>query len=349
MKSKIFQLIQRMFLVWIILGTGPFVEAQSQDSITFFLLRGIGREAAHWGTTFPDYMRENLPNSQFIMMDLPGAGKYHDRQALASVPKMAAFLRAEYLDQITDNESKKVIVATSLAGNVALEWVNQYPQDFHGAILLSTSLKGVCKSNERVKPEAKKQFVNIFLAEDPKEREEEFLSINSNFNVENDSLLQAWQNVQKERPVKRSALLKQAVAGMMYTPRKSEAHVPVLLVGSKADKIVETECFVNVASAIGSDLYLHQEAGHGIPVDVPKWLADTTSVWVESKVVPYDFSDDDLDDLNGDAEINQNPSGNSKSQMRSFYTVEQKSRAWLKSSLLVASRKWNDLKELVEY
>lgn len=262
-----------------------YLKAQDQEALTVFLLRGIGREAGHWGSTYPDFLKFHFPNAQIKMMDLPGAGKYHDQPALPTVEKMADFLRNEYLPLIDSIPGKKVIVATSLAGNVALEWITTYPFDFDGAILLSTSLKGICKSKNRVKPSAKKQFVSIFLNKDIAEREKAFLSINSNMNTDNDSLLTAWQGIQAKRPVSQGALLKQTVAGMIYRPEKRERITPILLIGSKADKIVDESCFHKVAAAINSDLILHETAGHGIPVDVPHWLADTTSYWIEEQVM----------------------------------------------------------------
>ena len=77
----------------------------------------------------------------------------------------------------------------------------------------------------------------------------------------NDSLLTAWQGVQQARPVSKGALLKQTVAGMLYKPSKEAPEVPVLLVGSKADKIVAQECFESVAETLGGDLILHETAG----------------------------------------------------------------------------------------
>ena len=260
------------------------------DSITFFLLRGIGREAGHWGDVYPGYVKQHFPGAQFVMMDLPGAGKYHDKSALPTVEKMADFLREEHLGMVNEVNGKRVIVATSLAGNVALEWIHQYPGDFHGAILLSTSLKGICKAKDRVRPEAKKQFVNIFLTNDIAEREKEFLSINSNLNVGNDSLLTAWQGVQQARPVSKGALLKQTVAGMLYKPSKEVPEVPVLLVGSKADKIVGQECFESIAETLGGDLILHETAGHGIPIDAPQWLAEVSTTWISENAVPFEYT-----------------------------------------------------------
>lgn len=273
--------------------TGTLHASEDQEEITFYLLRGIGRESAHWGDTFTTYVQSNIPQAQFVLMNLPGAGEYHDDRALPSVEKMADFLRDQHKSSMDSRKGKKIIVATSLAGNVALEWITQYPTDFQGAVLLSTSLKGVCKSKNRVQIRAKKDFINIFLIKDIRARERAFLNINSNLNVGNDSLLNAWVEIQKERPVSKKALLKQTVAGMAYKPPKEKPVIPVLLIGSAADKIVHEECFQKVSEKLESDLYLHPTAGHGIPIDAPLWLADTTSFWVNEMV----FSGQNFDSI----------------------------------------------------
>lgn len=264
----------------------------THEDITFFLLRGIGRESGHWGSTFTQEVRQELPCANFVLMDLPGAGKYYNKPALSTIEKMADFLRREYLPILDSVPGKRIIVATSLAGNVALEWVTQYPTDFHGAVLMSTSLKGVCKGKERVKPEAKTQFVSIFLTNDLREREEEFLSINSNGGVKADSLLDAWEAIQKMRPVSKGALLKQTVAGMTYKPTKDKRTLPILVIGSKSDKIVSVSCFEKVANTLDAELILHTSAGHGIPIDAPLWLASKTSFWAVENVLSSSGSDE---------------------------------------------------------
>ncbi len=280
--------MKKILMLWVLLllvitNKAEANVTQEKKKVTFYLLRGIGRESAHWGNTFTDHVRSNLPEAKFILMDLPGAGKYHQQSALPTVEKMADFLREQHLDQVRQGDTYNILVATSLAGNVAFEWITQYPGDFDGAVLLSTSLKGVCKGKQRVQADAKKQFVDIFLTNDLREREAAFLSINSNANIGNDSLLTAWVNIQRQRPVTKNALMKQTVAGMLYKP-SSSPEIPVLLVGSKGDKIVADECFRQIANAYHFDLILHETAGHGIPIDAPMWLADTTSVWASEVI-----------------------------------------------------------------
>ena len=283
------KLVPYFWLAGLLPGVPSEAQASSdpdQEKVTFYLLRGIGRESGHWGNTFTTYVRAQIPDAQFVLMNLPGAGTYHQERALPTVEKMADFLRAQHKPMIDSLPGKKIIVATSLAGNVALEWITEYPTDFQGAVLLSTSLKGVCQSKHRVQAKAKADFVNIFLIKDLATREKAFLEINSNLNVHNDSLLNAWVAVQTERPVSKGALLKQTMAGMVYQPPHEKPAIPVLVVGSSADKIVHEQCLTQVSEQLDSDLYLHPSAGHGIPVDAPLWLADTMSYWVKQEIVP---------------------------------------------------------------
>jgi len=220
------------------------VGSVKSDSVTFYLLRGIGRESGHWGTRVPDAIRAKIPLARFVFMDLPGAGRYHDKSALPTVEKMADFLRSQHQPYLDSISSRKVILATSLAGNVALEWINTYPTDFHGAVLICSSLKGICKNKERVRPEAKKDFVDIFLMDDIEKRERAFLSINSNLNTENDSLLTSWVALQSQHPVSKGALLRQTVAGMVYKPCKLVV-IGSIILSEKSNSIIKNTILIS--------------------------------------------------------------------------------------------------------
>ncbi|MEM6633398.1 MAG: alpha/beta hydrolase [Bacteroidota bacterium] len=256
----------------------------AQDSLHLYLIRGIGRESGHWGPEFLNRIQSQKPNCQIHFLDLPGSGIYFEQPALMSIPKMAEFLEQKYGGLTHQKSGMHVLLATSLAGNVALEWSYRYPHNFSGLILVGTSLKKVCKKKDRVQPEAKKGFVNIFLSNDLEERESKFLAINSNEHQNNDSLLQAWIGIQHIHPVKRSALMKQTVAGMLYKPKEETPQIPVLVIGSEGDKIVKPACICAVRKHLHASLTMHPSSGHGVPIDAPIWLADQVSDWVSYEV-----------------------------------------------------------------
>ena len=197
---------------------------------------------------------------------------------------MAEFLDQTYGSKIQTHSGEHILLATSLAGNVALEWAHQNPGRFDGLILVGTSLKRICKKKDRVQPEAKKEFVDIFLTQDIALREARFLAINSNHHTRDDSLLQAWIGIQQERPVSRTALAKQTIAGALYTPPTNPPKLPILVVGSEKDKIVRPACICAVQKHLNASLQMHQSAGHGVPIDAPIWLADQIFNWVDQEV-----------------------------------------------------------------
>ena len=153
--------------------------------------------------------------------------------------------------------------------------------------MVGTSLRKVCKKKDRVQPDAKKEFVDIFLTDDITSREERFLAINSNHHVGDDSLLQAWVEIQERRPVKRMALAKQTIAGAFYHPPQQGPALPILMVGSEKDKIVKPECICAVQKHLNADLAMHASSGHGVPIDAPIWLADQVSSWTLSGMAQH--------------------------------------------------------------
>ncbi len=256
------------------------------QDINIYLLRGIGRESGHWGTTFTERLLHHFPKGNLIKMDLPGSGIYFDQPALSSVDNMVEFLHNNYHSELYSHSGANVLLATSLAGNIALEWITKYPNDFSGITMVSSSLKGVCASKSRVKPEAKNEFIDIFFTSDETKRELKFLKINSNLQTNNDSLLRAWIDIQHEHPVSKTSLIKQTIAGALYQPPTEIPQIPILLVGSKADKIVAPSCLRSVSEYLHADLTFHNTSGHGLPIDAPVWLADQFAYWISLRVLP---------------------------------------------------------------
>lgn len=253
-----------------------------KEALNFYLLRGLGRESGHWGNTFMQEVQAVYPSTSFTLLDLPGAGRFHEEPAKIAIEGMASFLQATYKDSLIDKEGKNILLATSLSGNVALEWVLHQPENFHALILVGTSLRKVCKKKERVQQAAKKEFFDIFFTSAVEEREAKFLHINSNLYAENDSILRRWIDIQEKRPVSKHTLFKQTMAGMFYLTPEVRPAIPVLVVGSRGDRIVDEVCIQKVADHLQADRLMHESAGHGIPIDAPVWLAHQVSFWTEA-------------------------------------------------------------------
>ncbi|MBN4072226.1 alpha/beta hydrolase [Flavobacteriales bacterium AH-315-E23] len=281
-------ILKAIILVLVVLITIP---AKAQDSITFssddtlniFLLRGLTRESGHWGAAFTENLLKEFPNAKLSFLDLPGSGIYNNEKAALTVNKIMEFMREREIENINKMRGKNLIMATSLGGMVAVEWMDKHPEDFQGLIMISSSFKGICSMDERAKKEVRKEMVAVMFEKDMKTREEMLLKINSNDTANFTANLDEWVDVQDRRPMTKANILRQTIAGMRYSAPELKPEVPILIIGSKGDRLVSETCITKVHDEFGGSLVWHDTAGHGVPIDAPEWLVSTVKIWVDGQ------------------------------------------------------------------
>ena len=270
------------YLFSINLYAQPDTTAAEPDYSTtphFYLMRGLSRESGHWNGDFSDRLLEQFPGAEITYMDLPGVGQFYDLPAKVSVKRTAQFLHNYYGADIAVEKGQKILLATSLGGVMALEWLRLQPDAFDGVITVNTGLKKVCKGKERARPRAKLKMIGVVLSFAKPTREEKILAINSNYFDGDSTILRRWMDIQRERPLGNFTMVKQTLANEFHKPTAEPLDVPTLVVGSQADEIVAEACTCKVAEALGADLRLHPTSGHGMPIDEPVWLAEQVSLW----------------------------------------------------------------------
>ncbi len=87
--------------------------SKSPEPARWLLLRGLVREARHWGS-FPETMAGALGH-RIHTLDLQGVGTEHRRRAPLSIPEYAADLRERWLALQSDGPWG--LVATSLGAD----------------------------------------------------------------------------------------------------------------------------------------------------------------------------------------------------------------------------------------
>jgi len=258
-----------------------FTVSEAFSGHHFFLIRGLTREAGHWGSTFDGLLNERFDKPQITYMDLPGSGIFYDKKASVKLSKMSEQTRSYYLETIKKSKDKKIVVATSLAGMMMLEWSQKYNEDFDAIVLSAVGLKKVCTSKERVSPSAKRKMFNIGTTFNLKEKERKIYQINSNNEVKENKVVDNWVEIQEKRPMSFFNTMKQALSGLFYNPQITKSKIPILVLGSKKDAVVSEECIKKVALHLGAKYKLHETSGHGIPIDAPDWMADSIQEWLE--------------------------------------------------------------------
>ncbi|MCH8542919.1 MAG: alpha/beta hydrolase [Alcanivorax sp.] len=248
---------------------------------TWVLLRGLIREAGHW-EALPALLRERRPGARVMTPDLPGNGRHCDLRSPDTIAGMVESLRAELAEQ--GIAPPWHVMALSLGGMVAVEWLTRYPDELASVTVINSSAAGFNSFWQRVRPAAYLPILRFaLLRHDALARETLVLKLTSNMtgSEERARLARRWAGYAKERPVSPGNALRQLRAGLRFkAPRHLPASVPLLLVNGAGDRMVNPICSVTLAAAWHCALRVHPHAGHDLPIDAPRWLVDTLNDWL---------------------------------------------------------------------
>lgn len=238
----------------------------------FYLIRGLIREQGHWGK-FTSHLEKHFPEAKISLLDIPGAGVYFKDSTPLSIKGIVGKIREEYLTRRIQNEDSH-LVAISLGGMIATEWMKGFPEDFKQATLINTSLGGISPVYERIFPKALLYLLKVPLLKG-RAKESRILRLVSNHNNVFDETLDSWEEIQKLRPVSLDNTIRQLLAGALYRPPGDfSPSIPITLLGATNDRMVSVECSRAIAKRWDVPLIEHPTAGHDLTVDAPEWVID---------------------------------------------------------------------------
>ncbi|MFM8342831.1 MAG: alpha/beta fold hydrolase, partial [Methylomonas sp.] len=245
------------------------------------LLRGLSREAGHWGEFVPQ-MQTALPNVKVNTLDLPGTGRFYQQ---TSPNRIDAILQATRQQALQDGLLKQPIhlLAVSLGGMVAWEWLQRYPQEIESAILVNTSFANLSRFYQRLRWQAYSQLVGALTSHDTYQRELAIVRMVSNrADCERQIIARAWAKLHQQHPISLSTSLKQITAAARYKPTLSRPQLPVLLLNSLGDRLVSANCSVAIQQRYQLPLHSHPNAGHDLALDAPEWLIEQAVSWLQN-------------------------------------------------------------------
>jgi pimeloyl-ACP methyl ester carboxylesterase len=250
---------------------------------TWVLLRGLMREARHWGH-FPALFAEQMQQGRHekitvITPDFAGNGSRNGEPSAASVPQMASQLRT-YLQQQGHTPPYHVL-ALSLGAMAGVAWACDYPADVARLVLMNTSLQPFNPFHQRLRPHNYPQLLGLLLA-DQLARERTILRITSNHAdaAQSACLLQSWQHYAAQNPVSRRNMLRQLLAAMRYRASPKAPSVPLLMLAARQDRLVNVACSMKIAAQWQCPLRLHDSAGHDLPLDDGAWVVRQIQAWM---------------------------------------------------------------------
>lgn len=245
---------------------------------SWLMLRGLAREKRHFGE-FPATFSRLLPGRLAFPMDLVGFGALSREPVPWTLGEIVEELRPRFLAE-RPNEGPWSIFAISLGGMVALEWAARYPQDFASVVVANTSAGDQSSLWQRFRPVMWPKLPGLLFG-DARARERTILEVTVNSAIDKDALAVTWCGYYHERKPSQRAFIGQMVAAARS--RLPASLQPRLLVlASKADRLVSWRCSERIAVKLGARLELHAEAGHDLSLDAPEWICERIAAFHEA-------------------------------------------------------------------
>jgi pimeloyl-ACP methyl ester carboxylesterase len=242
---------------------------------TWLLLRGWAREARHWGR-FPVQLGAALPGARIIAADLPGSGRLRGRNSPSNIASIVEQVRPALAA-----EGRLYLLGISLGGMVSIEWARRYPGEVAGCVLLNTSLRPFSAFYERLRPRNYATLARLALFEgDAHAREAAILRLTSSGSP-NAALVSEWARYAEEHPVSRANVLRQVLAAARYRAPESPPPVPILVLASRHDHLVDVRCSTALARRWQVPLAVHESAGHDLALDDGPWVAARVREWLK--------------------------------------------------------------------
>jgi len=242
------------------------------NSVTLVCIRGLLREARHWGV-FATLLQRRFPGAQIITPDIPGNGRLNHLISPDSIAGMTEALRAQVASR-----RNLTLIAISMGGMIAIDWMTRYPDEVKSAVLINTSVRRLSPFYHRLRFSAGFRILKM-LFHSPAQREADILALTSSQFANDTAQLAAWQSWQRQTPVSLKNAVRQCRAAIRFTLH-TQPQQPVLIVASKADRLVDYRCSARLAQALHAEYIQHETAGHDLPLDQPEWLVEVIFRWM---------------------------------------------------------------------
>ena len=244
---------------------------------SWIFLRGLTREARHWGELPERWVAHGLPPP--LMIDLPGNGNARHLPVPADVRGMAEAVRAA--TRAARQSGPWHIVAMSLGAMVATDWAQTWPDEVASLVLVNTSMRPFSGVTARLRPGNWTALAGMIGHWRNRARCERTIHRLTCERLDTrDADLARWVAIGLDAPVSRHAAWRQLMAAARFSAQPEAPRCPTLIVASDADRLVNPSCSTQLAAAWPAAQHVrHPWAGHDLPHDDPEWLCETVGAW----------------------------------------------------------------------
>ncbi len=255
--------------------------------MTWVLLRGLTREARHWGK-LPQQLAQTLPTAasipgagseQIVALDLPGNGEFFGQDSPRSVRGMVDFARRQLASR--GFKPPYNFVAMSLGGMVATDWAQQYPREVARLVLINTSMRPFSGLVERLRPGNWCPLALLAVRwSDADYAERVIHRLTCQRIAARDEDVAAWVRIRKSAPVSLASASRQLWAAARFSGAAERPRCPTLVLSSAADQLVQPLCSARLARAWRAEHHEHPWAGHDLPHDDAGWACERIADWL---------------------------------------------------------------------
>lgn len=257
----------------------------------WIILRGLAREARHWNE-FPAKLIATClaqnETARIDSLDMPGSGRYSEMKSPLTIGEMTEFAREKFIEirrKLRDSgespPARTRLVAVSMGGMIAADWMDRWPDDFKEAILINTSFQGFSPFYDRLRPSAVKHLFKTLRPLAHFDREMKSMELVSNtLTLDAKKVIaEKWATYANERPFTLENFARQLFAASRYQAPSKKPAVPLLVLYSENDRMVSPRCSKEIIRRWKTDFNVHPKAGHDLTLDDADWVIEKTLDW----------------------------------------------------------------------
>ncbi len=270
--------------------------ADDMNPACWVLLRGLTREARHWGV-FPQALAADAlaGKATVLPIDLPGSGEFFEAVSPTSVRGMVDAVREQLARR--GQAPPYHLLAMSLGGMVAADWALRYPGEVKALVLVNTSMRPLGRLSERLRPgpwlSQWARLARLAWCWPPAlhatghtttrdvHTEQLVHALTCQRLTSRDDDIADWVHIRQTAPVSRANAWRQLRAAAAFSTLGKPA-CPVLVLSSAADALVHPRCSGRLAAAWRAEERQHPWAGHDLPHDDAPWVCQQVAEWLAS-------------------------------------------------------------------
>lgn len=243
----------------------------------WLFLRGVGRNAGHWGE-FLQRFQKAFPQDSVETLDLAGNGSEVGRRSFLSISENVEDLRSR-CQSLKDGPIS--ILAVSMGAMVGVAWADRYPKDIEKMVLINTSDSSESYFFERLRPRNYLSILKLFQnTKDVLYRERTLLQITAG---ELPHLERIAEQQAQLPSTSAENFIRQLWASSRYAFPKLAPVKRIQFLVAEGDSLVHPNCTKRLAQKWNMPIALHPRADHDLTLIDPDWVIGRVQKFLSAK------------------------------------------------------------------